>query len=181
LLTGRKIKRYSLTKLPMPSEVIEIIDQLANENQSFTHKNTITDEYDDIYEETMNIHGNADHIELESRGEHKNAPIQLNLSSTDDNERNVYNLRNNNTNDSDNNIENIIDDLSLVDDASMTFVEDGEASNDVTEVMDEKYGNRESSYNLRLRQCTQNYSYLFMARSHCEMTQYGLKRNTSPW
>jgi hypothetical protein len=159
----------------MPSEVIERIDQLANENQSFTQKNTVTDESDDIYEGTMTVDTNAGQIELELRGDNENALLELDSTSNKANEGNVYNLQNNNTNDSDNKVENITDDLSLEDDVSMTFFEDEEAIHDVIVEMDEKYGNRESSYNLRPRR-PRIYSHLFMTINHYEMTQYSLKK-----
>ena len=169
----------------MPSEVIARINQLASGDCYNVDEDIANSEYNDVDESDLNFtdHINQDDLQLtynstdspvcDNQLQNNNPePVEVEI---DENERAVNDFAYNQGNDLFDENENIINDLSLEDDESLVFTAQEDAANDNTSEMDEKYGMRTSSYDLRPRH-PRDYSHLFATTNHYIMSQYSLKK-----
>jgi hypothetical protein len=154
LSTGRRIKRNSWTKLPMPSEVIARINQMTNGDCYNVDEDVANTKDNDVDESDLNFTDYINQDDLQLTYNSTDSPVCDNQTHNnnlepvedeiDENERAVNNFEYNQGIDLFHENENIINNLLLEEDESLVFTAEEETANDNTSEMDEKYGMRTS-------------------------------------
>jgi hypothetical protein len=186
LLTGKIIKRHNWTRLPMPNEVINKVDMLAKEeinNQSHeemilpnkakdpncnNEENQSTNTPESLYYETLDHqHNNAEGDILDDQLENEDEPEAEN--QMDEDVQDPIFIAGVNDNDDEDNI--LAENVEVVD----VLPDNAREYEELVVAMDQRYGPRESGYNLRARR-PRDYSHLFTTISHNVLTQYTFKK-----